>query len=71
MEDVTWECRVCGEERPDVNTSVFVREQSGMRQTYVYCNDKPKCAAGVQKLKYLIIVRDADGDPVGFHWEQP
>ena len=49
---MTWNCMVCGAERPDAAISVRVREvehegriMPGASYNQKYCNDRPACIA--------------------------
>lgn len=54
MPEITWTCRICGDERPDSAISVFrtdVSAENGlpagtMQQNVRYCNDRPVCTKG-------------------------
>jgi hypothetical protein len=54
---LTWTCHVCHEERPDQFISVFSRV--GMlgtvpyQENVRYCNDRPACARGATKVRFV------------------
>lgn len=50
MNDLTWTCHVCKDERPDDRISVFKSTamlEGGIQvqQNVRYCNDRPDCGA--------------------------
>ena len=58
LDDLTWKCHVCGEERPDRFISVFSRERDLGRGVMVqenirYCNDRPACAESAREVHFL------------------
>lgn len=57
LDSLTWTCHVCGEDRPDRLISVLRTEVPfGGRmvaQNVRYCNDRPGCAAGAPKVRFL------------------
>lgn len=57
-EPLTWECHICGEERPDAAISVLskpmiVNGQRVGQQNIRYCNDKPECIEGAKKFSFI------------------
>lgn len=57
MEDLTWTCHVCGEERPDEFISVYTRVRDDMpfemQENIRYCNDRDSCAVSAPNT-YLV-----------------
>lgn len=59
LKNLTWQCSVCNEIRPDEKIDVFrVFKRSkttgvDIKFTYKYCNDKVNCIDKVQKKKPL------------------
>lgn len=59
MNDLTWTCHVCGEERPDERISVFSSTQTipgtdaTMTQNVRYCNDRPACVEGAKTINFM------------------
>lgn len=57
LDNSTWTCHICGEERPDAIISVLsfpMKDSDGKINKHAtinvrYCNDKPKCLAGAEK----------------------
>jgi hypothetical protein len=49
LEDLTWTCHICKEERPDPVISVHKSERQiqglSVVQNVRYCNDRPDCIA--------------------------
>lgn len=55
MEDLTWKCEICGEERPDAKISVLTYKLKALepvdaQRNVKYCNDKESCYLGAVKL---------------------
>lgn len=57
MDNLTWTCHVCGEERPDDKISVHSKWASvagiEVKQNVRYCNDRPECAEGAKNVDWL------------------
>lgn len=58
MENLTWTCHICKEERPDANISVFKKplEINGQvmgEQNIRYCNDKSECLEGCKDFSFI------------------
>ena len=58
MDDLTWTCHVCGEERPDAAISVYRRTEVAkggltITQNVRYCNDRSDCAVGAPAVSFL------------------
>ncbi len=50
----TWNCQICGQERPDKKISVLSYPYKEFKTATVntkYCNDKPLCYKGALKKK--------------------
>jgi len=46
IENLTWKCHICGEERPDNKISVVtypLKNLEGAERNLRYCNDKKEC----------------------------
>lgn len=60
IDELTWTCHICGDERPDAKISVHKRDTSaeyglpeGTTQENVrYCNDRPACVEGAQTYRH-------------------
>ena len=56
MNDLTWACHICNEERPDAKISVLTKPLNipGVisNENIRYCNDKPECVAGAQTFSF-------------------
>jgi len=56
MNNLTWTCHICGDERPDDKISVFSKslEIPGVeaKQNVRYCNDRQKCIDGAQTFSF-------------------
>jgi hypothetical protein len=56
LDNLTWTCHVCGDERPDTAISVFKREHTGavaFTENIRYCNDRPACIEGARTFSHL------------------
>ena len=57
VNEITWTCHVCKEERPDDKISVHSRKtmRGGVefQENVRYCNDRPECAEGAQAYSHL------------------
>ena len=59
MNNLSWKCHVCGEDRPDAQISVFKRDvgvdggmPAGTMMNVRYCNDNPKCVEGAKTFSF-------------------
>jgi hypothetical protein len=64
IDDMTWPCMVCGEERPDAAISVYTEDFGETGDGHVpmsvnirYCNDRPACAGGAKEHQLLTTAR--------------
>lgn len=60
---LTWTCHVCHAERPDERISVHRKStvtEGGIRiqQNVRYCNDRPTCVEGAEKVDFLGALRE-------------
>jgi len=60
INNLTWTCHICGEERPDNKISVFTSPliMRGIRmgeQNVRYCNDNPDC---IEKSKTFSFIKE-------------
>jgi hypothetical protein len=57
MNDLTWKCHVCGDERPDAMISVCVTPMKianvHCTQNVRYCNDREACTEGAPAIRIL------------------
>lgn len=58
MDELTWTCHICGEERPDDKISVTTHPliYNGQRigsQNVRYCNDRTSCAEGAEEKRFM------------------
>lgn len=61
MIEMTWECHVCGDTRPDDKISVFTKDLSKERglpegtfkQNIRYCNDRKSCIEGAPNAGFV------------------
>ena len=52
MNDLTWTCHICGEERPDDKIDVLsylIEGLPGAERNVGYCNDKEECRKGAEE----------------------
>ena len=52
MENLTWRCEICKEERPDNRINVmsyFLKSLGGATRNLKYCNDKEECLKEAKK----------------------
>jgi hypothetical protein len=58
MDELTWICHICGDERPDDKISVYKhirRLESGIEfiENVRYCNDKESCIEAAKDFHFL------------------
>lgn len=58
MDDVTWTCHVCGDERSDERISVLskpglIAGRFPFQQNVRYCNDNPTCVRGAVNVDFF------------------
>lgn len=58
IDEMTWICHICGEERPDDKISVInkpMRFDNNVigQQNIRYCNDKQECFEGTKDFSFL------------------
>lgn len=57
MDNLTWTCHVCGEERPDRYISVWTHLRTigvvEFRENVRYCNDRASCIEGAQHKHFV------------------
>lgn len=55
MDNMTWKCDICGEERPDNMIQVLsypLIDMPGAERNLKFCHDRPECRAGaIEKSK--------------------
>lgn len=63
MDDLTWRCHVCGDERPDhligVRTHHRVFNGVELAENVRHCTDRPDCVAGAETKRFLEGAEDA------------
>lgn len=67
MNNLTWTCHICHEERPDAFISVFKKPLiiNGVEmgsQNIRYCSDRIECWLGAQSFNF-VVPTDAEGNP--------
>lgn len=57
MNDLTWTCHICEEERPDAKISVLSKDLGipGVvaQQNIRHCNDKQSCIEGAKEFSFI------------------
>lgn len=62
LDDITWTCLVCGDDRPDRLISVHTTEIAypipgrpdySITQNVRFCNDRPACVAGAPAVTFF------------------
>ena len=57
MNNLTWTCHICKEERPDDKISVFKRDLNLrgiiITENVRYCNDRPACIDGAKLYSHM------------------
>lgn len=54
MDNLTWKCHICGQERPDNKISVNSRDiNEGMCINVRHCNDNPECAEKAKTFSFM------------------
>lgn len=62
MEELTWTCHICKEERPDSKISVYTRNRTmgpvEFQENIRHCNDKSSCISGAEHVTFVGNVAD-------------
>lgn len=61
FQDMTWECHICKEERPDARISVHRKPLMGVNgvpsrvisENVRYCNDNPECHRAAKSFSFV------------------
>ncbi len=65
MNNLTWTCHICGDERPDAKISVLSKPLGipgvEAKQNIRYCNDRQKCIDGAEGFTFFKTESGGDG----------